>query len=65
MVNRSREYRLTYADGFGSILAAAIIAGMEGKAGLAGWRWLCELLVRSDDWTHAAMRVAHSQLDNP
>ncbi|KAI5480783.1 Allantoate permease [Pseudohyphozyma bogoriensis] len=28
------------ANGFGGILAAGIIAGMEGKAGIAGWRWL-------------------------
>jgi hypothetical protein len=30
--------------GFGSILAAAIISGLNGKAGMAGWRWLCSSL---------------------
>lgn len=33
------------SNGFGSILAAAIISGMKGKGGLAGWRWLCEFIV--------------------
>lgn len=33
------------SNGFGSILAAAIISGMHGKGGLAGWRWLCEFTV--------------------
>lgn len=25
---------------FGGLLAAAIISGLQGKGGLAGWRWL-------------------------
>lgn len=32
------------SNGFGSILAAGIISGMEGKAGLRGWHWLCECI---------------------
>ncbi|ORY88487.1 major facilitator superfamily domain-containing protein [Leucosporidium creatinivorum] len=28
------------SNGFGGLLAAAIISGMEGAGGLAGWRWL-------------------------
>lgn len=29
------------SNGFGSLIAAAVIKGMEGTAGLRGWRWLC------------------------
>lgn len=31
------------SNGFGGLLAAAIMSGMEGKAGLRGWRWLVSL----------------------
>jgi MFS family permease len=40
------------SNGFGSILAAAIVAGMEGKAGLRGWRWLCGYLSSSELGMH-------------
>lgn len=30
------------AGAFGGLLGSAIMGGMEGKAGLAAWRWLCE-----------------------
>ncbi|KAJ5312086.1 hypothetical protein PENANT_c011G00029 [Penicillium antarcticum] len=30
----------TVANGFGGLLAAGIITGLDGKGGLAGWRWL-------------------------
>lgn len=30
----------TIANGFGGILAAGILSGLNGSAGLAGWRWL-------------------------
>ena len=30
------------SNGFGSLLAAGIIKGMNGVAGLRGWRWLCK-----------------------
>lgn len=29
------------AGAFGGLLGSAIMAGMDGKAGLANWRWLC------------------------
>ncbi|KAB8214648.1 major facilitator superfamily domain-containing protein [Aspergillus novoparasiticus] len=30
----------TVANGFGGMLAAGILSGLDGKGGLAGWRWL-------------------------
>jgi hypothetical protein len=30
--------RNTVANGFGGMLAAGILSGLEGKGGLAGWR---------------------------
>ncbi|KAJ5547116.1 hypothetical protein N7494_004701 [Penicillium frequentans] len=30
----------TIANGFGGMLAAGILSGLDGAAGLAGWRWL-------------------------
>lgn len=30
------------AGAFGGLLGSAIMGGMDGKAGLAAWRWLCE-----------------------
>lgn len=30
------------AGAFGSLLGSTIMGGMNGKAGLADWRWLCE-----------------------
>ncbi|KAE8361147.1 major facilitator superfamily domain-containing protein [Aspergillus caelatus] len=30
----------TVANGFGGMLAAGILSGLNGKGGLAGWRWL-------------------------
>ncbi|KAF7589034.1 hypothetical protein BBP40_004822 [Aspergillus hancockii] len=32
--------RSTVANGFGGMLAAGILSGLEGKGGFAGWRWL-------------------------
>lgn len=30
------------AGAFGGLLGSAIMGGMDGKLGLADWRWLCE-----------------------
>ena len=30
----------TVANGFGGLIAAGILGGLDGKGGLAGWRWL-------------------------
>ncbi|KAJ5288244.1 MFS general substrate transporter [Penicillium angulare] len=30
----------TVANGFGGLLAAGIMSGLDGRGGLAGWRWL-------------------------
>ncbi|GAB1217227.1 hypothetical protein ATERTT37_006463 [Aspergillus terreus] len=30
----------TIANGFGGLIAAGILSGLDGKGGLAGWRWL-------------------------
>lgn len=30
----------TIANGFGGLLAAGVLDGLDGKGGLAGWRWL-------------------------
>ena len=32
------------AGAFGGLLGAAIMDGMDGKAGLPNWRWLCKFL---------------------
>ena len=32
------------AGAFGGLLGSAIMAGMDGKAGLANWRWLCTFI---------------------
>ena len=34
------------ANGFGGILAAGVLSGLEGAHGLAGWR--CVLLIQSN-----------------
>lgn len=30
---------------FGGLLGSAIMSGMNGKAGLPAWRWLCKLMM--------------------
>lgn len=39
----STEYTFSFLSfsRFGGLLASAIISGLEGRAGIAGWRWLC------------------------
>lgn len=32
--------------GFGGLFASGLISGLDGKAGLAGWRWLCEFRLK-------------------
>lgn len=43
----AKRISILYAAGqlsgaFGGLLGSAIMGGMEGRAGLAAWRWLCE-----------------------
>jgi MFS family permease len=46
----AKRISVLYAAGqlsgaFGGLLGSAIMGGMEGKAGLAAWRWLCKFPV--------------------